>query len=710
MSSTDRTKVTITVRVSPRDAANDVTLPDWSTAAGTPGALHERFSLGDQLGKGGMGEVYVAQDGLLNREVAVKVLSDAALDRPTLARFLREAQVTAQLTHPNVVPIFSLLAGRGGAPALAMKLIEGVTFTEYIAECTRVLGTTDFDAARHPIPARISHFLKVCDAVHYAHDRGVLHRDLKPANLMLGPFGEVYVMDWGIARVLDDDEVVATAAATGDWTGDDEVTQAGDIVGTTGYMAPEQARGKLDRVGPASDQYALGMVLFELVTGFRARPTPEGIDNHLSVAMRGDRHTWAEAKATGLPPGLRAIVDKATAVSRKDRYAHVGELAQDLRRYLRGDEVAAWPDSLPRKVWRRLARYPMALMSGLLAVVVVAAGVTVGAQWRLLEEERVQAERQEHLAALVAHVSRHVQQFDRELFHIEILLEGLAVATRDVLAHGDSPRGAPLGTGALAAGTAPADTGRLERYDQEVTFERPIQLRARGVDAATVADFQERLFGLEPVFREMALRSADEYAVSLPLTEGLARMRAGVPLQWAYIGFANGVLLNYPGNFRYPADYDPRERPWYVDHVDLRGPSYGTLYADATGSGFLLPCNRAIHGPNDELIGVAGMDLSMDHVIEDMDVPEVTGLRETFLVGPDGEVLVRSSERGTRTDVEVAGKKETERFGVAALEAHARDGTASGFVREGDDLYVFARLETVPWLLVIQLRADEQGL
>ena len=144
------------------------------------------------------------------------------------------------MTHPNVVPIFSLEEGRTGAPALAMKLIKGVTFNEYIQECVAAEGTDQFDSSRHELPTRIEHFTKVCDALHYAHDRGVIHRDLKPDNLMLGPFGEVYVMDWGIARVLDEEEISAPRG-TADSAEVMEVTQVGDIIGTTGYMAPEHA-------------------------------------------------------------------------------------------------------------------------------------------------------------------------------------------------------------------------------------------------------------------------------------------------------------------------------------------------------------------------------------------------------------------------------------------------------------------------------------
>ena len=139
--------------------------------------LEGRFALGSKLGKGGMGEVFAARDGMLNREVAVKVLSGEA--SAGMARFVREAQVTAQLSHPNVVPVYGLEETDQGSPALTMKLIRGDTFAEYIDQCSSVLGTPDYNHERHGINGRIENFLRVCDAISYSHARGVIHRDLK---------------------------------------------------------------------------------------------------------------------------------------------------------------------------------------------------------------------------------------------------------------------------------------------------------------------------------------------------------------------------------------------------------------------------------------------------------------------------------------------------------------------------------------------------
>ena len=260
-----------------------------------------RFDLGSKLGQGGMGVVFSARDSTLNREVAVKVLSGK--EWAGLTRFVREAQVTAQLSHPNVVPVYGLEKTDNGSPALSMKLIRGDTFAEYIAECSSAMGTPNYDHERHSQVGRIENFLRVCDAISYSHSRGVIHRDLKPDNLMIGAYGEVYVMDWGIARLLNEPVEASEEAlgesfekvGSGDITTNDRgmKTRVGAILGTPRYMPPEQLFGK--DVGPKSDQFALGMVLFEMLTFIPARDLGSETDFRDKVRS-GDRLSFSDVK------------------------------------------------------------------------------------------------------------------------------------------------------------------------------------------------------------------------------------------------------------------------------------------------------------------------------------------------------------------------------------------------------------------------------
>ena len=694
------------VEVSRVGVEEDVTLATLPGKGRGRLGVSERFALGARIGRGGMGEVFAAQDERLNREIAIKVLSGGVDERGELAtRFIREAQITAQLTHPNVIPVHSLEQTDSYLPALTMKLVRGGTFQDYIAECTAAQGTPAFQPQRHSLAARLEHFLKVCDAMAYSHSRGVIHRDIKPENLMLGSFGEVYVMDWGLARILGTADLPPTTTDLLDEGGAHE-TQYGMTLGTMRYMSPEQLEGDRDQIGAAADQFALGMTLFELITLRGARDRMQPLGKQVQLAQSGQRHTFADLGLDAdVPRGLQAIVDKSTNPFPDDRYETVDALGDDLRRWLHGEELLAWPDTTPRRMWRRLQRHPVKVLAALLTVLLVAGAVSIASLVMVLQSERQSADAQRTLATLMSTVSRRVQQFDRQLAGVEVLLEGLAVRSRDLIEDPNAARGAIVTPDDLTAGRGPADTRHRARYDQLVSMERPIYHLAAGTDHARLLPFAERLVGLEPVVREIGLRSASDANVSLSPDEKDALLEGGVPLMYAYVAFENGVMLSWPGTADYPDPYDARERPWYTGVTELHGAHWGELYNDATGSGFLLPCNRAIRDDQGRLLGVAGTDLSMDHVIEDIHIDGLAGVRESFLLDERGGVIVRGSERGLRSERSVQDNQGRDRvpIGVPELEQRIHDGAVSGFARTTEDLWIFGRLETVPWVLVLQL-------
>jgi WD40 repeat protein len=265
--------------------------------------------------RGGLGRVVRAQDRQLRREVAIKEMLEAD-DGSGSARFVREALVTARLQHPGIVPVYDAGYWPGGEPFYAMKLVRGRSLREAIDEAK------DLDARLALVPA----VLAATQAVAYAHSEGVIHRDLKPSNVMLGPFGETVVVDWGLAKDLD-----AAAEASGDGSrpddiytlAHDELTRVGAIVGTPGFMPPEQAAGQA--VDERADVYALGAVLYAVLVG---KTPQEGFEP-------------AVLAASGAPRDLVAIVAKAMAPAPADRYAHAGTLADDLSRFLSGQLVRA---------------------------------------------------------------------------------------------------------------------------------------------------------------------------------------------------------------------------------------------------------------------------------------------------------------------------------------------------------------------------------
>jgi eukaryotic-like serine/threonine-protein kinase len=300
-------------------------------------AFDARYELLGPLGEGGMGEVRLYRDRLVGREIALKALRpQAAAMAGARGRFQREARVQGQLEHPALVPVYDLGVGPGGEPYFTMQRVRGRTLDEVV----RRLAAGDADAAREYTPRRLLTALRsVCLAVDFAHQRGVLHRDLKPSNIILGDFGEVYVLDWGLAKVAGADDPAAALAVPAD-DAPAGPTLDGTMLGTPGYMAPEQVRGEVDRIGPRADVYALGAILFEAVTLERLHPGPSAREVLASTLIGAEACASARGRPD-VPPELEAICVRATALDPDERYPSARALSDDLERYLDGHRSEA---------------------------------------------------------------------------------------------------------------------------------------------------------------------------------------------------------------------------------------------------------------------------------------------------------------------------------------------------------------------------------
>jgi len=279
------------------------------------------YALGGVLGRGGMGEVLAARDRRIGREVAIKRMRAAAPTGAAISRFLREARIQARLDHPAIVPVHDLGLDEAGRPYFAMKRLAGETLAHRLA-------------AGAPLQDLLRAFVDVCMAIEFAHARGVVHRDLKPANIMLGDYGEVYVLDWGIARALGEPASAGLVELTGDRVAGG--TQAGDLLGTPGYMAPEQARG--EEAGYPADVYALGATLFEVLAGELLHPRGEGALT--STLARPQQRPAHRSSDRDIAPELDAACHAALAADPAARPT-ARELRQAIQRYLDGDRDLA---------------------------------------------------------------------------------------------------------------------------------------------------------------------------------------------------------------------------------------------------------------------------------------------------------------------------------------------------------------------------------
>jgi serine/threonine-protein kinase len=388
-----------------------------SAGASLPAALAEtdRYRPLGRHARGGLGEVLVAEDRQLGRRVALKRMRpEFRTDLEACRRFVREAEVTGRLEHPGVVPVYSLTTDVHGVACYAMRFVEGETLQEAI----RRLHETGRPAglAFHEL---LSRFVTVCQAIAYAHSKGVLHRDLKPANILLGPFGETLVVDWGLAKRVGEEELTAAGAESAEEKSDGPLsapsapsavsssqTLPGQVVGTPAYMAPEQAAG--ETVTTATDVYGLGAVLYELLTG---KPPFSGADvNTVLRRVVQEPPVSPHQAVPGTSRGLEAICLKALAKPPAERYPSAQAVAEDVERWLADEPVHAYPEPWTVKARRWVGRHRTAVSgaaAALLAVVVclgAATGLLTAANQREREarteatRERDEAERQRERA------------------------------------------------------------------------------------------------------------------------------------------------------------------------------------------------------------------------------------------------------------------------------------------------------------------------
>ena len=282
------------------------------TVVANPDFSSTKYTFVKELGRGGMGTVYLAEDQELNRLVAIKVLNTPELTEDLRNRMVREAQIIARLEHPGIVPVHDVGTLPDGRVFYAMKFVRGSRLDEYAAQN---------DSLRD----RLRKFQAVCDAVAFAHAHGVIHRDLKPQNIMIGSFGEVLVLDWGVAKILQEQSTNSTDEFVKFVDGFN--TSDGTIIGTRDYMSPEQARGEIDQLDERADVYSLGAVLHFLL---KDQPKPGR--------------------------AAEAICLKATQTAKERRYSSASELSADIGRLLDAEPVSAYQENVIEKAGRWIGK------------------------------------------------------------------------------------------------------------------------------------------------------------------------------------------------------------------------------------------------------------------------------------------------------------------------------------------------------------------
>jgi serine/threonine-protein kinase len=331
--------------------------------------------------RGALGEVYVARDQQLHRIVALKRIKlDQANSPEKCARFVVEAEITGRLEHPGIVPVYGLGAFDDGRPFYAMRFIRGDNLKSAIEQFHKEEKKGREPGQRNlALQKLLRRFLDVCNAIDYAHSRGVLHRDLKPGNIMLGKFGETLVVDWGLAKTVGRPEAAPAQATMDERTlipqsgSDLRSTEMGARLGTPAYMSPEQAAGRIDALGPASDVYSLGATLYCLLTG-QAPFTDTDMVELLRKAERGDFLPPRKRKGW-IAPALEAICLRAMATDPERRYRSPRALADDVEHWLADEPVSAWREPIVDRARRWMRHRRTAVTAAAVALVVATIGL-----------------------------------------------------------------------------------------------------------------------------------------------------------------------------------------------------------------------------------------------------------------------------------------------------------------------------------------------
>ena len=569
--------------------------------------LTDIYDVGETFASGGQSYLRYAMDRRFGRKVAVKTLQVTDMD-PEEARtaFIREAQVTAQLEHPAVIPAYSLTRDPEDGMHFAMRYVSGMTLQKYLHKLILTYTRNGIDGydERRNLFLRLEYFLRVCDAMEYAHARGVIHCDLKPENVMIGRYREVYVMDWGIARTSED---------TREWV------PPKTIVGTLRYLAPEIIRGK--RPGFQSDIFSLGALLYELITlnnAFAASTSSEIVKLEKTGRIGAFRHRFG----IRVNKDLEAIVRKATAPEPEDRYKTVKAMAADIRRVLRNEEISARPDSFSAKFIRWCANNPRGIAITFFSVFVITLSIFGISLGRAVNNVIAMRDRDAAIAGAMARTMLAAQAintgFARQAQLLDSLEEeflllhdsGKPVEDRRVFSRRELV--VPGGFKCEAMQPAPA-------YRRKVDFEHMTYSRSNpNVPLTAVQQKNLQIMNiLVPRFRQILFRSGIGMQFITGTTdeqiEKELRKNGATPHQIVF-GFADGMFAVYPGTDCIAPGFDPRNRGWYRHGMVLwnKQRTWVRPFRPFGEEGYQIACATPIYDKQNVYQGVIALEMDLD--------------------------------------------------------------------------------------------------
>ncbi len=592
--------------------------------------VNRRYKFLDLFAEGGFGKIFRAKDRALERTVIIKSLRKEYIeDKASVEKFISEAKLNAQLDHPAIVPLYSLDTDESGGLHLAMKFIDGITMKEFLTRLKVKYNLNRITQAveRQSLRSRLEYFIKICQAIEYSHSREIVHGDLKPENIMLGAYGEVYIMDWG------------TAAPPGTY-------RKGEVEGTPGYLAPETLNTGV--VNQSGDIFSLGMILFELVTLHR------GVDGdnirEITAKIRSGifepvRHYIPHLRVQAQ---LKAIIYKTIEVDPEHRYQDVKTLAEDVRRYMFHEEVSAKPDNLALKLLRRMYHNRIKTFTFLGIFLIFCAGTVAYSLYR--ENQLARETGSQVLQRINFQFNTDLQgaMIDKYLLHLQNQLtafsSNLVFALENPLQQNYT--GPVYNAGSFSAPTtAPSDLIYSPVYHCKVSLEYPVYSAALPLPAAEMENTVRKIYPLRHQALNLLLQSTPYINMTEQNRQSLINqlLSSGVPARRLFALLTNGIMVSFPGTDDSGGKQDFRTWTWYQKAVSERRVFWGGPYIDHSGS-YILPCAAPLIDSKGKVLGAAGIDISFEYIIKNLINAKapINMTMHKYLVDQHGRIVLSS--------------------------------------------------------------------
>ena len=666
--------------------------------------LSNRYEDKEIFNEGGQGIISAAKEKALGRIVALKTLKTKEDSPDSSAQdFITEAKVTAQLDHPSIIPIYAIGRNQDDHLQLAMKLVNGKTLREHLKNIClnyRLHGISAYDE-HASLLKRLEIYLHVCDAMVYAHHRRIMHCDLKPENIMIGEYMEVYLMDWGLAKFIPDRK------------DDSEWVRPETIAGTPRYLSPEAVCG--ERVDERSDIFAMGLILQEIVT-LQYAVTGDDSSVVMNKIKDGQLNPPVHRYGCRIDRDLLAVIRKATAYHREDRYQSIRALAEDVRFYMQGNEVSANPDNPVMKVVRWMTHHRLVLMLIIFMALALALGTATYSIYQNLKQTRLLGERSEMINHAYGKCFAATSQLDREILTQEKNLQMLAGLAAHALSScsvtGDKVRFRIYERdGRLPV---PQDAVYSPWYKDKISFTEGVCRPVPGLPPGEVRLRLQQLSPLVPAMREIIFESGMElsYLSNRNPNRFQTAIQNGHSVKSIYIGLKEGIQLGFPWRDIYQQGFDPRKRPWFIRGSNSDRPVWGKLYVGSDyHMGLCLPCSVRIQDESGRFFGVAGMDLTFNKVA---DILHHTGnvgffVLDSALIDSRGQIIASSEKKKRQTTYS---QKDSEKNAEVTMAFYAapkirrtileqKFGIFSDFEPgRGEVLYLFAQMKTLNWIFV----------